>query len=401
MSLSIGLIKEGKIPSDSRVALTPNQCRYLIDQMGFEVVVQRSDNRCYTDQEYLKVGIPLVDNIDNAHILVGIKEVPFDQLIENKTYFFFSHTIKKQPYNRKLLQTILQKNIKMIDYEVITDDRGERLIAFGYFAGLVGAHNGIYAFAKRNNLDFRRMYEFLHYEDAIEYYKTIQLPPIKIVVTGTGRVASGAVQVLKDLGIQQINQNEYLKNQYNFPVFTQLSAGDFVVKKDGGIYNKEEFYTYPELYESSFLPYTKVTDLMINGIFWDARSPAFFTKDQMKSKDFRIKTIADVTCDIAPLSSIPSTLFATKIDNPVFGYNPTTEKPESPYTEEVIDVMSIDNLPNELPRDASDFFGKRFIDTIIPELLKEKSDILDRATIAERGSLTNNFKYLTDFVNGK
>lgn len=401
MSLSIGLIKEGKIPSDSRVALTPNQCRYLIDQMGFEVVVQRSDNRCYTDQEYLNVGIPLVDNIDNAHILVGIKEVPFDQLVENKTYFFFSHTIKKQPYNRKLLQTILQKNIKMIDYEVITDSKGERLIAFGYFAGLVGAHNGIYAFAKRNNLDFRRMYEFLHYEDAIEYYKTIQLPPIKIVVTGTGRVASGAVQVLKDLGIQQINQNEYLKNQYNFPVFTQLSAGDFVVKKDGGIYNKEEFYTYPELYESSFLPYTKVTDLMINGIFWDARSPAFFTKDQMKSKDFRIKTIADVTCDIAPLSSIPSTLFATKIDNPVFGYNPTTEKAESPYTEEVIDVMSIDNLPNELPRDASDFFGKRFIDTIIPELLKEKSDILDRATIAERGSLTNNFKYLTDFVNGK
>ena len=401
MALSIGLIREGKIPSDSRVALTPKQCRYLIDQFNFEIIVQKSTTRSYSDSEFNDLGINLVEDVSSADILAGIKEVPIDQLIENKTYLFFSHTIKKQLYNRKLLQTILQKNIRMIDYEVITDEKGERLIAFGYYAGLVGAHNGMYAYAKRKGIEFKRMFEFLHYEDAVKYYKNIKWSPIKIVITGTGRVASGAVQVMKDMGFEQISAVDYLTKEFAAPVFTQLDSSQYVVRKSDGLFDKKEFYAHPELYQSCFAPFAKVSDIFINGIFWDDRSPAFFTLEDMQSSDFKIKTIADVTCDIAPQSSVPSTLFATKIDNPVFGFNPISKKAEQPYSEAVIDVMSIDNLPNELPRDASDYFGARFMDTIIPELLKGESAILKRATIAENGKLTANFQYLSDYVDGK
>ena len=400
MSLSIGLIHEGKIPSDSRVALTPKQCRFLKDHLNLEILVQHSPTRCYSDQEYLDFGIPVVEDVTAADILIGIKEVPINQLIANKTYLFFSHTIKKQAHNRKLLQRILEQRIRLIDYEVIVDDQGERLIAFGYYAGLVGAHNGMFAYANRNGLVLKRMHEFQHYEDIKVYYQTLKWPALRAVVTGTGRVASGAVQVLLDMGLRKVSAEDYLSQAFDYPVFTQLGCKDYVARISDGGYDKKEFYTTPERYKSTFAPFAARTDVFINGIYWDPRSPAFFTIDEMHSPNFVIKTIADVTCDIAPASSIPSTLFASKIADPVFGFNPRTGQVEAPYQEQVIDMMTVDNLPNELPRDASEYFGTRFCDVLIPELIRPQSAIIDRATMTLDGKLTQKFSFLSDYVEG-
>lgn len=395
---SIGIIREGKIPPDARVAFTPEQCSHLMSE-GWTISVQSSPHRCYPDADYIKAGVPVVEDVSNADVLIGIKEVPIEQLIPNKTYFFFSHTIKKQVHNRGLLQAMIEKNIAMIDYEVLTDENHERLIAFGHFAGVVGAHNGLYTYGQRTGLfHLPRMNSFPHYEDAREYYSTVQWPPIKIVLTGKGRVGMGAAQVLDDMGFQSVAPSDFLSKEYSTAVYTQLDVLDYVKKKSGGEFQKKEYYTHPELFEMDFMKYLAVADIFINGIFWDKKSLAFFTLSDIQRTDFFTKVIADITCDIAPDSSVPTTIKASTIEDPVFGFSRKTLQECKPYTEESIDIMSIDNLPNELPRDASNSFGEKFISVILPELMDEDSAVIRRATMTKQGSLTEEFSYLSDFV---
>lgn len=399
--MKIGIIREGKIPPDARVPFSPLQCQHIIQHFPFEIVVQPSPVRCYKDEEYQAAGIPLVTDVSDCDILMGIKEVPTDQLIPGKTYCIFSHTIKAQPHNRKLLQAIVNKNITLIDYEAITNDRGQRLIAFGRFAGMVGAHNAIWTYGQRTGaFELKRMKDFFDYAAAKNHYKTLEFPPVKIVVTGSGRVGSGAVEVLQDMGIRQVSPEDYLVNEYQEAIFTHLSSRHYMIRKDGAPYQATDFYNHPDRYCSSFEPYTKVSDIFINGIYWNPKAPAFFNKEDMQRKDFNIKIIADVTCDLAPESSVPSTLKASTIANPVFGYNPITGSESAPYQENIIDMMTIDNLPSEMPRDASAYFGEQFIQYIIPELLiASHSKILQRATVTANGHLTPYFQYLQSYVS--
>ncbi len=400
--MKIGIIKEGKNPPDSRVPLTPEQCASVqAAQPSLEIVVQPSPSRCYSDAEYVAAGVVLQENLSDCDVLMGVKEVPKEWLIADKTYFFFSHTIKKQPYNRALLQTILQKKIRLIDYEVLTDANDERLIAFGRFAGIVGAHNGVMLYgARTQTFHLPRMFACHDYAEAVNIYKKIAFPAMRIVLTGTGRVSQGAELVLLNMGFQHVSPKEYLSGKvFDEPIFTQLKAKHYARRKDGEPFEKAHFYAYPSEYESSFEPYFQSSDLMINGIYWDSRSPQFFTRADMKRADFRIKVIADVTCDMAPQSSIPSTLRATTIAEPVFCYQPQTEMEIPAYSPDGIDMMTIDNLPNELPRDASEFFGNQFIKNILGELMQaEHSDVIERATVTKNGNLTKKFDYLTDFV---
>lgn len=400
--LKIGIIREDKIPADSRVPLNPHQCKSLRDR-GIDITVQSSSVRCYTDQDYQDAGIPIVDEVGDRDILLGVKEVPIDRLIANKTYFFFSHTIKAQSYNQKLLQHVVKQNIRLIDYEVLTDAQGARVIAFGKFAGMVGAHNGIWTYGERTGLyQLPRMRDLYDYAAAKELYKRTSLPHMKVVLTGTGRVAQGASMVLDDMGFAKVRPIDYLMQQYDGPVYTQLSSFYYVKRKDGKVTDDvRDFYQNPSAYESDFTAFTRASDIMINGIFWDNQAPAFFTKQQMQDEDFRIKVIADVTCDIAPVSSIPSTLRASTIDDPVLGYDVSTGTETIPYQDKVVDMMTIDNLPNELPRDASTAFGEMFIENIIPELQRDDSKMLERATIARDGDLGNHFEYLRDYLEGR
>ncbi|WP_236975912.1 NAD(P)-dependent oxidoreductase [Membranihabitans maritimus] len=401
--MKIGIIKERKIPGDERVPLNPEQCAFIKKEFGQEIVVEKSLHRCFSDREYEKAGVQLVDDVTDCDVLLGVKEVPIDHLIPNTSYFFFSHTYKKQPYNRGLLQSILKKNIRLIDYELLKDKKGKRLIAFGFFAGMVGAHNALYTYGQRTGeFALGRMKDAFDYAEVRDNYKKYQWSPVKIVLTGKGRVGQGAAKVLNDMGIKAVNPDEFLKEEFDEAVYTVIDFDRYARKKDGREFSAAEFFANPEMFESAFEPFTHVADIMINGIYWDNNAPAFFTKEEMKSGLFNLKVIADVTCDIAPVASIPSTLRATTIADPVFGYDAKEEVEVAPFQEGTIDMMTIDNLPNELPRDASTSFGEQFIEYIFPLIRSELFDkgVLLQATIARDGELGPDYQYLKDYVEG-
>lgn len=398
--MKIGIIREGKTPPDSRVPLPPTRCKELLERFPFQLVVQPSKGRCFSDEEYIDAGVQLAEDLSDCDVLMGVKEVPIELLMPNKTYFFFSHTIKAQAYNQKLLWAAMDKNIRLLDYEVLTNEQGSRLIAFGVFAGMVGAYNGIMTYGKRTGqYALPRMKDLYDYEAAKEIYAKTKLPNFKVVLTGTGRVGSGAAKVLKDMGIKGVTPEKFLTENFNEPVFTQLSCHHYAADKNNSEFDKAKFYKQPDEFKSIFKPFTEVADIMINGIYWDNNAPAFFTKEEMADSSFKIKTIADVTCDIAPVSSIPSTLFASTIANPIFGYDPKTNKEAAPFADGIIDMMTVDNLPNELPRDASLSFGQQFIEHIAAELANEnESALLQRATVTQNGKLGKHFDYLADYA---
>lgn len=400
--LRIGIIREDKTPPDSRVPLNPTQCKSLLDK-GVDLVVQSSQVRCFTDEDYRSAGVPIVEDVNDRNILLGVKEVPIEKLIADKTYFFFSHTIKEQVYNRKLLQAVIERNIRLLDYEVLTNDNGARVIAFGKFAGMVGAHNALWTYAQRTgNFELPRMNDLYDYAAAKEIYKQTKFPNVKLVLTGTGRVAGGAALVLDDMGFQKVRPMDYVTKKYDYPVYTQLSSFHYTKRKDKKEFDDvKDFYNNPSQYESDFEHFLPVSDIMVNGIYWDNDAPAFFTLEQLASDQFGIKVIADVTCDIAPVSSIPTTIKASTIADPVFGYDPKTNSESTPYQEEGIDMMTIDNLPNELPRDASTAFGEMFIEHVIPELINGGGPMMDRGSVTKDGDLGTHFEYLRDYLNGK
>lgn len=350
----------------------------------------------------MDAGVPMAGDMSDRDILMGVKEVPIDMLLDGKTYLFFSHTIKAQAYNQKLLQAIVKKNIRLIDYEVLTNPSGKRVIAFGKYAGMVGAHNAMWTYAQRTQaFTLPRMKDLFDYKAARELYNQLELPNIKIALTGTGRVSTGAAQVLDDMGIQKVRPIDYVTKTYDTPVYTQIGIFYYAKRKDKKEFDDmNDFYNHPDHYESDFDHFLPMSDIMINGIYWDNKAPAFFTVDQMKEENFNIKVIADVTCDIAPVSSIPSTLRASTIAEPVFGFNPRSGEEVAPFQEDSIDMMTIDNLPNEMPRDASTAFGEMFIEHVLPELENPESSMIEKATIAKSGDLGSHFEYLRSYLEG-
>ncbi len=398
--LKLALIKEGKQPIDCRVALTPAQAGELQQKFSHvQVIAQKSPIRCFPDQEYSDAGIEVQAEVEDCDLLVGVKEVPIQQLIAGKTYLFFSHTIKKQAYNRNLLQEVLKKNIRLIDYEKLTDEEGNRLIGFGRWAGIVGAYNGIMTWGRRYNLfDLKRASACFDLNDLTQEYAKVKLPAIKIAVTGNGRVARGAIEVLKGMNIRQVSPEEFLTEAFSEAVFTQLRSRDYTVRRAGGPYQQQEFHQNPWLYDGDFTRYTKVTDLLITAAYWNPQSPILFSKEEIRKEGFRIKVIADVTCDIG--GSVPCTLKASTIAEPIYDYDPITETVATPLSDpKNITIMAIDNLPCELPRDSSASFGNQMMDHVLPYLLNNDSHgIIERATIAENGSLKPAYQYLQDYV---
>ncbi|MEP1035352.1 NAD(P)-dependent oxidoreductase [Ekhidna sp.] len=398
----IGIIKEGKIPIDRRVPLTPQQAKQIAEKFEVEVLVQSSDIRCFSDDDYRNEGLSIVDSVEDCDIILGVKEVPMNNLIPEKTHFFFSHTIKKQDYNRDLLRSILDKKIRLIDWETLTNENGNRIIAFGRWAGIVGAYNGLWTYGKRYNLfNLRRANECFDYEDLKKEFEKIDLPNIKIALTGGGRVTKGAMEVLLGAGISQVTPHEFLTQRFEEPVFTQLNSRDYNKRKDGGEFHRNEFYSNPELYEGDFLKYSKVTDVLIACAFWDPAAPVLFRREDIIRDDFDIRIIADITCDIE--GSIPSTKKPSTIDDPIYDYNPSDDEVEQALTDEGnITVMAVDNLPCELPRDASESFGNELVNNVIPHLLgNDEKGIIHRATITKDGALTEKYNYLNDYVDGK
>lgn len=401
--IKIGILKEGKIPIDRRVPITPEQASEIVDKFdNVSVKVQSSDIRCYSDDDYRNKQIEITESVEDCDILMGVKEVPIKNLVANKTYFFFSHTMKEQPYNRDLLREILNKKIRLIDYELLTDAEGVRIVAFGRYAGLVGAYNGILTYGLRYNLfNLRPAHTCFDLNDLKTEYEKVKLPAIKIAVTGGGRVSRGAMEVLDGMKIRKVSPADFVDELYDEPVYTQLNTRDYNKKADGSEFNRTEFYDEPHKYVSDFAKYAHVTDLLIAGAYWDPEAPVLFRREDILEPNFKIKVIADITCDIE--GSIPSTKKPSTIDDPIYDYNPSEDKIESALRDEGnITVMAVDNLPCELPRDASVDFGRELVDNVLPHLLNgDSEEVIKRATIAENGQLTSRFSYLQNYVNGK
>lgn len=396
--MKLGVIREGKTPHDKRVPFTPEQCKLIEQKFKINVVVQPSDWRAIKDEEYTKAGISLSEDLSDCDILLGIKEVPVQDLIPNKKYLFFSHTIKKQPHNQKLIKALLEKNIRMIDYETLTDSNHNRIIGFGSYAGFVGAYNGLLGYGLKYNLfKTRRAIDCHDKNELIKELKKIHLPNIKIIVTGNGRAANGAVELLGFLPIRRITPYEFTHFTFREAAYTQLHSSNYNEPIDGSAWNKYDFYQHPEKFRSTFMSYTRVCDLLIHCSYWNPKAPKLFTKEEMRSPKFGVRVIADVTCDIN--GSIPSTTKPSTIEDPFYGYNPQSESIIPPFQKEAITVMAIDNLPCELPRNASEDFGKELIDKVLPSLLGEDTQgFIERGTITKAGSLTPNFSYLSDYA---
>ena len=398
--MKFGIIKERKNPPDRRVVFSPYALQQLQQQYSeAEITVESSDIRVFPDRDYAAHGFNVANDVSNCDVLFGVKEIPVDALIPNKAYFFFSHTIKMQPYNRKLLQAVLTKNITLYDHETIVDNENRRLIGFGRYAGIVGAYNGIRAFGIKFELFNLVKAETLPNKDAlVERLRRVVLPPIKIVVTGSGKVGNGIVEMLDAMKVKRVTAENYLSKLYSEPVYTQIDVMDYNKRTDGAVSEKHDFYKNPQQYESDFARFTKVSDIYMAGHFHGNGAPVILSREMLQSKDNRIKIVADVSCDVD--GPIACTLRSSTIAEPYYGYLPSEHTEVDMFHPAAIVVMSVDNLPCELPKDASEGFGEMFLEHVIPAFFNgDKDGILNRAKIAENGKLTERFQYLQEYVD--
>lgn len=400
--MHFAIIKERKNPPDRRVVFSPEKLKEL--QQKFpeaRIKVESSDIRVFSDTQYKEAGLIVSQDVSDCDVMIGVKEVPIEALIPNKKYFFFSHTIKKQPYNRKLLRAILDKNIELYDHEVITKENGNRLIGFGRYAGIVGAYNGFRAWGLRFDSFALPKAEALPDQQAlIDELNTIELPSIKILLTGSGKVAYGAKEMLDAMSIKRVSVEEYLTQSFEEPVYCLIDVLDYNKRKDGQVIDNFDFYNHPENYESDFMRFAKVTDYFIAGHFFGDGSPFLYTRENAKSDHFNIQVVADVSCDID--GPVASTIRPSTIANPIYGYDAQSEAEVDFKTEGAITVMAVDNLPCELPKDASEGFGELFLEHVIPSFYNNDQDgVLARAKMTENGQLTERYLYLQEYVDGK
>ena len=400
--MKFGIIKERKNPPDRRVVFSPEKLQEFQQQFPTAtIVVESSDIRVFSDDAYLNAGFEVTTDLSDCDVLIGVKEVPVAALIPNKKYFFFSHTIKKQPYNRNLLKAVLEKNIALYDHEVITDIKGNRLIGFGRYAGLVGAYNGFRALGLRENtFQLPKAENSADLQALIDQLNTIKLPAIKILLTGTGKVAKGAKEILDAMHIKSVSTSDYLTTNFEEPVYCKIDVLEYNKRKDGLVLTNRDFYNNPSDYESDFMRFAAVTDYFIAGHFFGDGSPFLFTREDAKKDHFKIRLVADISCDID--GPVASTLRASTIADPVYGYDPTTATEVNFKTPGAIAVMAVDNLPCELPKDASEGFGTLFLEHVIPAFYNDdKEEVLDRAKMTSDGKLTKRYAYLQAYLEGK
>ncbi|WP_445732754.1 NAD(P)-dependent oxidoreductase [Mariniflexile sp.] len=400
--MKFAIIKERKTPPDRRVVFSPSKLAEAKKQFPEAIFkVESSDIRVFSDEQYKALGFEVTNNMSDCDVLIGVKEVPIENLIPNKKYFFFSHTIKKQPYNRKLLKAILEKNIELYDHETIVNQKGFRLIGFGRYAGIVGTYNGFRAWGLKYNSYKLPKAETLNDQTAIiEQLNNISIPNIKILLTGSGKVAHGSQEMLDAMYIKSVSVEDYLSKSFSEPVYCKIDVLDYNKRNDGNVIDMYDFFNNPEDYKSDFMRFAKVTDYYIAGHFYGDGAPYLYTRNDVKSSDFNIKVVADISCDVN--GPVATTLRASTIADPIYGYDPQSETEIDYKDDKAIVVMAVDNLPCELPKDASEGFGEQFLQHVLPAFFNGDADgILKRAKMTENGKLTEKFSYLQDYVDGK
>jgi len=396
--MKIGILREEKVPVDRRVPFSPSQCKRIEDNFPhLQIYVQSSNIRCFSDQEYIDQGITVLDNLESCDFLFGIKEVPKDKLISNKTYFFFSHTIKEQEYNRDLLKKMIELNITMVDYEVLKYENGSRILGFGRYAGIIGAYNGLLTYGLKNELySLKPANKCLNRIEMDSELSKVNLSNEKFLVTGKGRVGGGILETIKKLNIIEVGIDDYINNSFDYPVYLNIDVLDYNERIDGRQSNFSDFINNSSDYKSTFMKYANVTDIFFAGHFYGSGAPYLFTRNDVKSDDFNISVVADISCDID--GPVATTIKPSTINDPIYGYNPHTESEDNFKSNDVVAVMAVDNLPCELPKDSSEDFGENLIKNIIP-IIGNDNKIVNGATICQNGDLSEEFEYLRNYIN--
>lgn len=396
--MKIGVLKERKNFLDKRVALSPTNLLQLQKNFPFlEIKVESSEYRIFSDAEYQENGFEVVTDVSDCAILFGVKEVPVEHLIANKKYFFFSHTSKKQPHNKKLLQAILDNNIELVDYELVVDPQNNRLLGFGRYAGIIGFYNALRAFGLKFELyKLPDALNLKNYEELKMRLKRLVLPPLKIVVTGNGNVAKGVKEICSFLKIKEINETDFLTKKYTQVVFTILEASQYMQHKEGLEFNLDDFTQNPTNYISDFEKFTKVSDIFVAAHYQASKTPVILSQAMLAAHTNCLKVVADISCD--GNGTIACSLRNSTNQDFVYGYLPNKNAEVEIHHPGAIVVMAIENLPAVLAAEASEDFGEMLLEHLIPAYFGENTFILDNATIVKNGTLTTKFRYLNDFL---
>ncbi len=432
----IGIRRETKDDLERRAPISPDQVKELVEKNNLKVIVQPASQRKYTDEQYRNAGAILQEDLSECNIIFGVKEVPIPDLIPNKPFVFFSHTIKGQQYNMPLLKSILDQNITLIDYEPVTNEQGKRIIFFGRFAGIAGMIDSLWILGQRlkyegYNTPFERIKQAVEYETLEEAENEIsavgkeiaenglpdELTPLITGFTGRGNVSKGAQKIYELLPVEKISPGELIDlvesgNYSNRKVYScEFYSPDLYCRKDGAEFNREDFYKHPDLYKSQFEKYIPYLTVLINGIYWEPEfdrlvTKQFITESYKQNKKLSLKVIGDITCDIA--GSIELTQKATRYDNPCYVFNPEDQKIYDGWEGSGPVILAVDKLPTEIPREATTSFGAALL-PFVPKLagtdFSKEFDELDLpeefrgAVIAHRGKLTPKYEYLYEHIS--
>ena len=399
---NIGIIRESR-NDENRTPLVPEHIKkYKESNPNINFIIQPSNSRCFSDEEYELCGAKINENLNECSIIFGVKEIDPNILINNRTYLFFSHTFKinKQQKNiekhkKDLLLSILNKKITLIDYENIRGKNGTRCLGFGRFAGIVGCYNTLNLLLKvLGKQSLASAYKINDYERLVLNLKNLYFPKTKILVTGDGRVAKGVIELLNQTNIKAVSKKDFLEKKFDQPIFCNLETKDYVTNNSSTNFNLEHFINNPQDYSSSALQYLKETDILISAHYWDPSSPKIFENEDLKVLQ-NLKIVGDITCDIN--GSVPTTIRSTTIEEPNYWIERYTLK-EIDENNDGIAVMAVDNLPSELPRDSSTEFSEGIINEVLPFLLKEDDGRILNGTITTDGSFLEKYNYLNDYI---
>jgi saccharopine dehydrogenase (NAD+, L-lysine-forming) len=432
--LRVGIRREDKSRWERRVPIVPSHAGDLAHQHGIAFHVQPSPIRVFSEDEYRAAGVTVEEDLAQCPVIFAVKEIPTRFFEPGKTYVFFSHVIKGQPYNMPMLRRLVDLGCNLIDYERVVDDDGRRLIFFGRYAGIAGALETLHALGQRLAWEgvpnpFERLRHAHEYHDvaaaqedvarAAEAIRTEGIPeavqPLIIGVTGYGNVAHGAWEILDLLPIQPIAPAKVplvRSNESSRPtIYAATFCEEHLVEpiSNVGRFDLQDYYAHPERYRGVFERFAPFLTAVVNAIYWDARYPRLITKAYLKQlfagTKPRLRVIGDISCDIE--GSMECTVAATTPDNPVFVYNPATETVTSGVAGDGVVVMAVDILPSELPRDASTDFSRvllPFVPAIAGADYSQPFEQLDlppeikRAMIVYHGELTPAYCHLAEFL---
>ncbi len=397
---SIGILKETRDNADSRVALTPCGAKNLLaTNRELTIYVQPSTNRCFTDQEYMDKGCIISEDLSMCDILLGIKEVEWNCLLEDKTYLFFSHTNKKQNCNQRLLQTIIDRKITLIDYEFLFGTGKNRIAAFGYWAGLAGAYNTLRAYGLKYDLfQLNPLDELKSKGKLIGELSKVVGKSDKILITGNGRVTSGIEEVLQTSGIYKVDLDSFLHKTFKDPVYYIAEPHHYVKKINQEDYSLKDFKRYPSKYEADFMYLANVTTILLTGHYWNPQAPKLFEMSDVLSDQFKIKLIGDIACDIE--GSVPLTRKISTIKDPFYDYDPLEKRIKAPFSgDNNITMMAVNNLAGALAKEASEYFSAQLVNHVLPYFWNgDYNKVLKKATIAKNGKIKKRFSHLRTFV---